>query len=175
MNLTGFRAIGRCIADLVIAAGIDVLAVDPYRLRGNGCVGQADVDSGLGCDSVVYSAHGTQKTERMMNHDAFAKLCGDASLIDISRGMLMDKEALDEALVNNGNARAGLLNGPGTDEQPNLRIAFLTIVVAVPHVARLTREATDHQAFETVRHIRNLIAAKLPGLVNGASPGSSTD
>ena len=54
--------------------------------------------------------------------------------------------------------------GWGRTSSPIRCIAALPNVVAVPHVAGLTREASDHQAFETVRQIRELMAGKVPAL-----------
>jgi len=168
MGLIGFGAIGSRIADLGIAARMKVLAFDPYKRIVNGCVAQTDLDAVLGCDFVVCAAYATPETERMMNRDAFGKMRRDAYFVNISRGILVDEDALEEALVSGTIAGAGLDVGLGTDEQPNPRIAALPNVIAVPHVAGLTREATDHQAFETVRQIRELMAGKLPELaVNG--------
>jgi D-3-phosphoglycerate dehydrogenase len=92
----------------------------------------------------------------------------DAYFVNISRGILVDDAALEEALVTGRIAGAGLDVGLGQDEQPAPHIAALPNVIAVPHVAGLTREATDHQAFETVRQIRDLLEGRLPPLaVNG--------
>lgn len=168
VGIVGFGAIGARIADLAIAARMKVLAFDPYRRIVNGCVEQAGFDAVLGCDFVVCAAYATPETERMMNRAAFAKMRPDAYFVNISRGILVDEDALAEALTSGGIAGAGLDVGMGHDEQPHPRLAALPNVIAVPHVAGLTRAATDHQAFETVRQIRELIAGKLPELaVNG--------
>lgn len=168
VGIIGFGAIGSRVADLAIAARMRVLAFDPYKRIVNGCVAQAGLDAVLGCDFVVCAAYATPETERMMNRAAFARMRPDAYFVNISRGILVDEEALEEALTTGVIAGAGLDVGMGQDEQPHPRIAALPNVIAVPHVAGLTREATDHQAFETVRQIRELIAGKLPELaVNG--------
>lgn len=168
MGIIGFGAIGGRIAELAIAARMKVLAFDPYRRIVNGCVRQTDLDAVLGCDFVVCAAYATPETERMIDRAAFARMRSDAYFVNISRGVLVDEDALEEALTTGVIAGAGLDVGMGRDEQPNPRIAALPNVIAVPHVAGLTREATDHQAFETVRQIRELMAGKLPELaVNG--------
>lgn len=168
MGLIGYGAIGGRIADLAIACRMKVKVFDPYKRVVNGCVEQTDFDTALGCDFVVCAAYATPETERMMNAAAFAKMRPDAYFVNISRGILVDDAALEEALVTGRIAGAGLDVGLGQDEQPAPQIAALPNVIAVPHVAGLTREATDHQAFETVRQIRDLMEGKLPPLaVNG--------
>lgn len=168
MGIIGFGAIGSRIADLAIAARMQVLAFDPYKRIVNGCVTQADFDTVLGCDFVVCAAYATPETEGMMNRAAFARMRPDAYFVNVARGIVVDEDALEEALTTGGIAGAGLDVGMGQDEQPHPRLAALPSVIAVPHVAGLTRAATDHQAFETVRQIRDLIDGKLPELaVNG--------
>lgn len=168
VGIIGYGAIGSRIADLAVAARMRVLAFDPYKRIVDGCVTQESFEVVLASDFVVCAAYATPETERMMNRSAFARMRPDAYFVNISRGILVDEDALEEALINGTIAGAGLDVGLGTDEQPNPRIAALPNVIAVPHVAGLTREATDHQAFETVRQIRDLIAGKLPALaVNG--------
>ena len=142
--------IGKRIGDLAIAFGMKIHVYDPYIRIVNGCVTQTTLDDVLGCDFVVCAAYATPETERMMNRAAFAKMRPDAYFVNISSGILVDEDALEEALVSGQIAGAGLDVGLGHDQQPDPVIAELPNVVAVPHVAGLTREASDHQAFETV-------------------------
>ena len=163
MGIIGYGAIGKRIADLAIAFGMRVLAYDPYVRIVNGCVHQVDLGTVLAEPHfVVCAAYATPETERMMNASAFARMRNDAYFINISRGILVDDDALEEALLSGRIAGAGLDVGLGPDQQPSLRLARLPNVVAVPHVAGLTREASDHQAFETVRQIRDIVRGKVP-------------
>ncbi len=164
MGVIGYGNIGSRIAELGVAARMRVMAYDPYVRIVNGCVTQAGFDEVLGADFIVCAAYATPETTRMMNRDAFAKMRKDAYFVNISRGILVDENALEEALTEGRIAGAGLDVGMGHDEQPNPRIAALPNVIAVPHVAGLTREASDHQAFETVRQIKDLLAGRVPAL-----------
>ena len=168
IGIIGYGAIGRRVADLAIAFAMKVSAYDPYVRIVNGCVRQASFPEVLSADFVVCAAYATPETERMMNREAFARMRPDAYFVNVSRGILVDEKALEEALLSGGIAGAGLDVGMGHDEQPSPRIAKLPNVVAVPHVAGLTREASDHQAFETVRQIKELMAGKIPLLAVNA-------
>lgn len=168
IGIIGYGAIGRRIGDLAVAFQMQVSAYDPYVRIVNGCVEQVGLDEALSADFVVCAAYATPETQRMMNRDAFAKMRPHAYFVNVSRGILVDEEALEEALLSGRIAGAGLDVGMGHDEQPNPRIAKLANVVAVPHVAGLTREASDHQAFETVRQIAELVAGKIPALALNA-------
>lgn len=168
LGIIGYGAIGRRIGELAIAFQMKVRAYDPYVRIVNGCIDQVGFDEVLGADFVVCAAYATPETRQMMNRDAFARMRPDAYFVNVSRGILVDEEALEEALLSGRIAGAGLDVGMGLDEQPSPRIAGLVNVVAVPHVAGLTREASDHQAFETVRQIRDLMAGKIPALALNA-------
>jgi D-3-phosphoglycerate dehydrogenase len=168
IGVIGYGSIGNRIADLAVACRMRVLVFDPYKRIVNGTVTQTDFDAVLGCDFVVCSAYATPETENMMNREAFAKMRPDAYFVNISRGVLVDETALEESLISGGIAGAGLDVGRGKDEQPNPHLAILPNVIAVPHVAGLTREATDHQAFENVQQVKDLLLGKLPShAVNG--------
>ena len=175
IGIIGYGAIGRRIGDLAIAFGMKVLAYDPYVRIVNGCVTQVGFHEVLGSDFVVCAAYATPETERMMNREAFARMRPDAYFVNISRGILVDEEALEQALLSGGIAGAGLDVGMGHDQQPSPRLARLPNVVAVPHVAGLTREASDHQAFETVRQIKELMAGKIPALALNAHRAQRLD
>jgi D-3-phosphoglycerate dehydrogenase len=168
IGIIGYGAIGRRIGELAIAFQMKVRAYDPYVRIVNGCIDQTGLDEVLGADFVVCAAYATPETERMMNREAFARMRPHAYFVNVSRGILVDEEALEAALLSGRIAGAGLDVGRGHDEQPNPGIASLANVVAVPHVAGLTREASDHQAFETVRQIRELMAGKIPALALNA-------
>lgn len=175
MGLIGYGAIGKRIADLAIAFGMKIHVYDPYVGIVNGCLHQASLDEVLSQDFVVCAAYATPETERMMNREAFARMKRTAYFVNISRGILVDEDALEEALVSGQIAGAGLDVGLGHDQQPSLRIAKLPNVVAVPHVAGLTREASDHQAFENVRQIKEILSGKPPALAVNARFASRLD
>ncbi len=164
-GIIGYGAIGRRIADLCIAFGMEVSVYDPYVRIANGNLRQVELDRVLSHPMfVVFAAYATPETKGMMNRAAFAKMRRDAYFVNVARGIVVDEDALYEALTTNVIAGAGLDVGQGLDEQPSLRIAELANVYAVPHVAGLTREASDHQAFETVRQVKEILSGKAPAL-----------
>lgn len=163
IGIIGHGAIGKRIADIAVALGMEVSVHDPYARVVNGNVRQVDLDRVLSHPLfVVCAAYVTPETRNMMNAAAFAKMRRDAYFINIARGAIVDEAALEAALSNGTIAGAGLDVGLGIDEQPTLRIAKLPNVVAAPHVAGLTREASDYQAFETVKQVKDILAGKAP-------------
>ena len=50
---------------------------------------------------------------------------------------------------------------------PSLHLARRADVIATPHSAGLTPQAIEHQAFDTVKQVAELVAGRLPpGAVN---------
>src|SRR5678815_236920 len=66
-------------------------------------------------------------------------------------------------------AGAALDVGRAPDQMPAPTLARHPRVVAAPHIAGLTRPATEHQALETVAQLGHLLRGEVPqGAVNAA-------
>ena len=128
-------------------------------------------------DFVVCLAVADEATENLMNEAAFAAMKPSAYFINLSRGNLVDEAALAEALDAKRIAGAALDVGRAADQMPTASLARRADVIATPHIAGLTPDAAEHQAFDTVRQVEALIAGRMPeGAVNagrGAPAGSS--
>ncbi|MBO1325697.1 hydroxyacid dehydrogenase [Acetobacter sp. TBRC 12305] len=163
VGVIGYGSIGRRIVELALAFKMKVSVYDPYARIDNGAINPVGLDEVLGTpDFVVCAAYATPQTNRMMNAEAFAKMRADAFFINISRGILVDEDALEHALTNGIIAGAGLDVGDGPDQQPSLRLARLPNVVATPHSAALMIEPSEFQAMETVEQVKAMLAGKLP-------------
>jgi D-3-phosphoglycerate dehydrogenase len=163
VGVIGYGAIGRRIVDLALAFAMKVSVYDPYAAVRHGAVSAVGFDQVLSePDFVICAAYATPETEGMMDADAFARMRKTAHFINISRGVLVDEEALEHALTSGTIAGAGLDVGLGPDEQPSLRLARLPNVIATPHTAALMREPSEHQALETVDQVRAVLEDRLP-------------
>ena len=163
VGIIGYGSIGRRIAELALAFSMKVSVYDPYATIRHGAIDVVTLDEVLSQpDFVVCAAYATPETLRMMNADAFARMRKDAYFVNISRGILVDEDALEAALTSGIIAGAGLDVGDGTDEQPSLRLARLPNVIATPHTAALMPEPSDYQAMETVEQVKAILAGRLP-------------
>jgi len=87
--------------------------------------------------------------------------------LNLSRGELVDDEALLGALESGHLSEAALDVGRAPDQMPAPALARHPLVIATPHIGGLTPEAARHQTFDTVRQVRALLAGQAPeGAVN---------
>lgn len=163
VGVIGYGAVGRRIVELALALSMKVSVYDPYATIHHGAVAVVGFEEVLSQpDYVICAAYATPETTRMMNADAFARMRSTSCFINISRGILVDEDALEHALTSGTIAGAGLDVGMGTDEQPSLRIARLPNVVATPHSSSAVVEPSEHQALENVAQVKAVLAGRLP-------------
>ena len=140
MGVVGFGAIGRAVAQRAKGFDMDILAVDPHPDPGAPFVtetwGMERLPDLLEqSDVVVVAAPLTAESYHLLDAAALARMKPDAYLIVVSRGGIVDEEALADAL------EAGKLAGAGldvTEVEPlpaESRLWDAPNVVITPHTA----------------------------------------
>ena len=140
MGIIGLGGAGRETAKRAHAFGMRVLAVDPTPATVpdyvEACWGLDRFHDLLeASDVVVICAPLTSQTEEMFNREAFRHMKPDALLINVSRGRIVNEEALMEALEQ------GLIGGAGLDVLPVEPVADdhplwkMENVIITPHMA----------------------------------------
>ena len=163
LGIIGYGAIGEYLAELGLALGMTVLVVDPYKKVTRPGLNQVQFAELLArSDFVVCLSIANEQTENLMNAEAFAQMMPSAFFINLSRGNLVDDAALARALDNKRIAGAALDVGRAQDQMPSLALAQRANVIATPHTAGLTPEAAEHQAFDTVNQVKDVIAGRIP-------------
>jgi D-3-phosphoglycerate dehydrogenase / 2-oxoglutarate reductase len=163
LGIIGYGVIAQDLAPLGRALGMSVLVTDPYKTIEEPGIRQVPFRTLLGeSDFVVCLAIASEETENLMNAAAFAAMKPSAFFINMSRGNLVDEAALARALDERRIAGAAIDVGRAPDQMPSLALASRGDVIATPHAAGLTPEAIEHQAFDTVRQVADLIAGCIP-------------
>ncbi len=163
LGIIGYGAIGEYMAELGLALGMTVLVADPYKkIAGPGLNQVPFADLLARSDFVVCLAVANEETENLMNATAFAQMMPSAFFINLSRGNLVDEAALARVLDDKRVAGAALDVGRAQDQMPSLELARRADVIATPHTAGLTPDAAEHQAFDTVNQVTDLIAGRMP-------------
>ena len=172
LGVIGLGAIGRESVRLAKTLGMRVVAVREHPERGAEGADQVfapgELDQLLGqAGYVVLAAPLTPRTQTLFDDRAFAKMRGDACFVNVSRGALVDEEALGRALGQR-RIRAAALDVFQTEPLPadsplwELENLFIT-----PHTAALTEKLWERH-FEriSVNLRRYAIGEPLLGEVN---------
>lgn len=163
LGIMGYGEIGQYLAPLGLALGMNVLISDPFKKIDDPKLKQVDLPALLReSDFVVCLVVANEKTENLMNEAAFAQMKKTAFFINMSRGNLVDEDALIRALDKKVIAGAAMDVGRAQDQMPSLTLARRSDVVATPHSAGLTPQAIEHQAFDTVNQVAELVAGRMP-------------
>lgn len=113
LGLIGFGALGRGVAKRARGMDMNVIAIDAQAVDGTGLVDEVWPASRLDdllaqSDAVVVTTPYTAETADMLNADKLAKMKADAYLIVVSRGGIVNEDALVDALRNDRLAGAAL-------------------------------------------------------------------
>jgi D-3-phosphoglycerate dehydrogenase len=171
IGIIGYGAIGRYLAGLAKALGMEVLVADPFVTPDDAAIKHVALEALLAqSDYVVCLAIANEQTENLIGQAALARMQRHAVFINLSRGNLVDEAALAAALRDNRIAGAALDVGRAPDQMPTAELAKLPNVIATPHVGGLTPQAIEHQSSETVRQVAAIIRGEAPdGAVNAES------
>jgi D-3-phosphoglycerate dehydrogenase len=163
LGIMGYGAIGQYLATLGVALGMTVLVSDPYKSVSDPALRQVPMETLLAeSDFVVCLVIANEASENLMNAAAFARMKPSAYFINLARGNLVDEAALERALDERKIAGAAMDVGRAPDQKPSLHLARRRDVIATPHIAGLTPQAIEHQAFDTVNQVRELLAGRIP-------------
>jgi D-3-phosphoglycerate dehydrogenase len=168
LGIIGYGRIGQRLAEVALALGMRVAVADPFAKVTDPRITQAAFKEVLeDSDIVVCLAISDASTKHLFNPAAFAAMKPGARFINLSRGELVDEEALIAALDSGHVSGAAMDVGSAPDQRPNPALAARADVVATPHIGGMTPEAMEHQAMDTVRQIAALARGQMPeGAVN---------
>lgn len=144
LGLIGYGELGRAVGKLAEAFGMRILVMGRKGVDYTDGTKRVNFDTLLS-DSDFVSLHGllNEKTEKMMNKEAFARMKEGAFLINTARGGLVDEGALIEALESGHLGGAGLdvlTTEPPPEDSQLLACRHLNLVVT-PHSAWASRES----------------------------------
>jgi D-3-phosphoglycerate dehydrogenase len=168
LGIIGYGSIGRYLAGVARALGMEILVADPYASVSETGIQHVPLDDLLSrADYIVCLAVANEETENLIGPAALARMQRHAFFINQSRGNLVDEAALSAALRDNRIAGAAMDVGRARDQMPTPELAKLPNVLATPHIGGLTPPAIESQALETVRQVEAIVAGRVPaGAVN---------
>jgi phosphoglycerate dehydrogenase-like enzyme len=172
LGLVGFGQIGRRVAERALAFGMRVLVSDPFvaasvvRTAGGEPV---ELDELLAtADHVSLHARATAENRGFMDAARFGQMKRGAFLINTAREVLVDEDALVDALRSGHLGGAVLdLASPTPAGQPHRLMAFPTVLL-LPHIGGATMETLANGGRMAAAEIERFAAGQ--PLLNLANP-----
>lgn len=169
VGIIGLGGIGRALAKRLKPFGVRLVGIkrqDPQKAKeelGLEWAGTpAELDELLNMsDYVVLCLPVTDESRNMLNRRSFRAMKRDAFLINLSRGGLVDRDALEEALSTGTIAGAGLDVFWKEPVDPNDPI-FKHNVLATPHIGGATDVSIQGIMREVAENIRRLDRGQEP-------------
>ena len=172
LGVVGLGSIGGELAGKARALGMRVVAVREHPEKGSGGAHAVEGLAGLGrllaeADYVVLAAPLTEKSRGLMNAQRLAQMKPDAFLINVSRGALVEEEALVAALEKHTIAGAALdvfAAEPLPEQSPLWRLENLLVT---PHTAAVTERLWERHYELLADNLRRYLAGQaLRGVVD---------
>ena len=157
LGVIGLGAIGGPLANAAIKLGMEVYGCDPFisidaawHLDSNVIRVKTREEIYAQCDIISLHTPLLEDTKKMVNAEAFSHMKDGAILLNFARDLLVDDDALEEAL------KSGKLRRYITDF-PNDRTAGMEGVIAIPHLGASTEESEDNCARMAVKQVMNYL------------------
>jgi phosphoglycerate dehydrogenase-like enzyme len=169
LGLIGFGRTGRATAQRALGFGVRLLACDPYitlsaeeRARYGGIELVPRERLLRESDVVVCHVPLTAETRHLVNRDFLERMKPTAYLVNISRGDVVDQDALVDALRARRIAGAGLDVFTPEPLSPGHPLTTLDNVVLTPHVGAGTLDAFRTKMRFALGNIRRVVDGEPP-------------
>lgn len=164
VGIYGLGSVGRLAAERLEVFGVE-LGYHNRRPREDVAYRYFDTLPALAewCDILLVAVRATRETRHAVGRDVLAALGPSGTVVNISRGIAVDTDALCEALETNVIAGAAL---DVYEDEPNvpMRLRALDNVVLTPHVAANTVLAQESQQDRMLDNLAAFFAgAPMPG------------
>ncbi|MEK9923870.1 MAG: hydroxyacid dehydrogenase [Rhodospirillales bacterium] len=166
LGLVGFGQIGKRVAKIAQAFGMDVAASDPAVTEE---VMNAEGVTSMSLESLFNKSHiislhapAIPATKQMINADTLRQMRTDALLINCARGALVDEAALADALRKGQIAGAALDVLDGEPPDPNSPLYQAPNLLITPHMAGSTLECLNTIAATCGADIASVLTGQVP-------------
>lgn len=162
LGIVGLGRIGKAVALRALPLGMTIGYFGRTRQTGVSYRYFADLQAMCReSDILLLSCSGGESTRNLVNGDVLKALGPKGTLINISRGTVVDEPALIGALQTGGIAGAGL-DVFASEPDPNAALIAMDNVVLYPHHASGTVETRDAMAQLVVDNLAAFFAGKPP-------------
>jgi phosphoglycerate dehydrogenase-like enzyme len=172
MGIVGFGGTGRAVARRAVAFGMNVLAVDAWEVPpSDGVVSvwpMHRLDELLaGADVVAICCPLSPETRELMNDETFGRMKPGAYLVNVTRGEIVDGDALVRALESGHLGGAALDVAPGEPLPADHPLFRFENVAMTPHTAGASQLRAPRNIARFCENLRRARAGQpLVGLVD---------
>lgn len=163
LGIIGMGRIGRAVAQRARGFDMRVVYYQPRRLapeQEQGAEYFGDLRMMLPqCDFVSLHAPSNAETDRIINGETLGLMPRGAVLVNVSRGGLVDEDALYEALAS-GHLFAAGLDVFRSEPDFDVRFAGMKNVVLSPHVGSASVETRNAMGFRALDNIASVLAGR---------------
>jgi len=166
LGIVGFGHIGKNLANKAKCLGFKVMVFDPYISDEDAKKEGVILDSleVILKESDIISLHAplTKNTKGIIGKEQFKLIKPTAYLVNVSRGPIVDEEALIEALQEGHIAGAGLdvlMEEPPSMDNPLLKMEN---VIITAHSAWYSQEAIDELQYKAAQNVAMALSGKIP-------------
>lgn len=157
LGIIGLGAIGAMVANAASGLGMEVYGYDPYisidaawNLSRTIKHSKSLDEIYTQCDYITIHVPLLDSTRKMINKEAFAKMKNGVVLLNFARDLLVDEEALIEAL------ESGKVKKYVTDFA-NSTVAGREGILVTPHLGASTEESEENCAVMAVKELRDFL------------------
>ena len=163
LGLLGFGRIGRRISKKAKNFGLKVIAYDPYLNEKE--IDDVEIHSlnKVLKDSNIISLHLplTEQTNHIIDNEQFDLMNKDTILINVSRGGLINEEALIKNLINGKIRGAGLDVIESSTDKTNDLFSFDNVIIT-PHTAFFSQESSEELQLRSSMQLYDVLTGSKP-------------
>ena len=157
LGVIGLGAIGAEVANAAAALGMDVYGYDPFISVNGAWMLSRDVKHIMSvdtiyqeCDYITVHVPLMDSTKKMINKDTIASMKDGVVVLNFSRDLLVDDDAMAEALDSGKEHRY-------ITDFPNPKSVNMKNVIAIPHLGASTEESEDNCAVMAVKEMMDYL------------------
>lgn len=162
IGIVGLGAIGKAVARRCTGFSMDIISYDPFFDASFGdefAIRRVEMVELLRtADFISLHVPFLPDTERMINKTTLGAMKNSAILINVSRGQLVDEDALYSALESGEIVGAGL-DVFSVEPMLNSRLFELENVVVTPHIAGFTHRSEREMGVRSVSNAMGILDA----------------